>query len=108
MPGCPLPNCCHCLEPRSSNVRLLFSTASIEPTFLWGEKLFFRFFGSSTQESQRVFTKSPFEHASGAQPFCINDAYREAFVAVRYAIELRLGLIVLSGESGVGKTTLGR
>ena len=68
--------------------------------------MFFRFFGSSTQESQRVFTKSPFEHASGAQPFCINDAYREAFVAVRYGIELRLGLIVLSGESGVGKTTL--
>jgi len=36
----------------------------------------------------------------------MNDAYREAFVAVRYGIELRLGLIVLSGESGVGKTSL--
>jgi type II secretory pathway predicted ATPase ExeA len=32
--------------------------------------------------------------------------YREAFVALRYGIELRLGLIVLSGESGVGKTRL--
>ncbi|HEY1234035.1 MAG TPA: AAA family ATPase [Candidatus Binatia bacterium] len=68
--------------------------------------MFFRFFRSGTRKSQRILTKSPFEPASGVQPFCINDAYREAFIAVRYGIELRLGLIVLSGESGVGKTTL--
>ena len=68
--------------------------------------MFFSFFGSKTRESQRVFTKSPFEHAWGVQSFCISDAYREAFVAVRYGIELRLGLLLLSGESGVGKTTL--
>jgi type II secretory pathway predicted ATPase ExeA len=70
--------------------------------------LLFRFFGPGTRERQQILTQSPFEPASNVQPFCINDAYREAFIAVRYGIELRLGLIVLSGESGVGKTTLVR
>ena len=51
-------------------------------------------------------TKSPFEHASPFQTFFINDAYREAFVALRYGIQLRLALVVLTGESGVGKTSL--
>ena len=50
--------------------------------------------------------KSPFEQTSDVQSFYINDAYREAFVALRYGIELRLGLVVLTGESGVGKTSL--
>ena len=57
----------------------------------------FRYFG---------LRKSPFEQTSDGQPFYINDAYREAFVALRYGIELRLGLVVLTGESGVGKTSL--
>ena len=57
----------------------------------------FRYFG---------LRKSPFEQTSDVQPFYINDAYREAFVALRYGIELRLGLVVLTGESGVGKTSL--
>jgi type II secretory pathway predicted ATPase ExeA len=57
----------------------------------------FRYFG---------LRKSPFEQTTDVQPFYINDAYREAFVALRYGIELRLGLVVLTGESGVGKTSL--
>jgi type II secretory pathway predicted ATPase ExeA len=68
--------------------------------------LYCRFFGASFQDNQRVLTRSPFGHASSVQRFYINDAYREAFVAVRYGIELRLGLVVLSGEPGVGKTSL--
>ena len=59
--------------------------------------MYFSYFG---------LTKSPFEHASPFQTFFINDAYREAFVALRYGIQLRLGLVVLTGESGVGKTSL--
>jgi type II secretory pathway predicted ATPase ExeA len=57
----------------------------------------FRYFG---------LNKSPFEQTLGVQPFYINDSYREAFVALRYGIELRLGLVVLTGESGVGKMSL--
>jgi general secretion pathway protein A len=59
--------------------------------------LYFRYFG---------LTRSPFAHASRFETFYINDAYREAFVALRYGIQLRLGLVVLTGESGVGKTSL--
>jgi general secretion pathway protein A len=59
--------------------------------------LYFRYFG---------LARSPFENASGFQPFYINDAYREAFVALRYGIELRLGLVILTGEPGVGKSSL--
>jgi len=47
-----------------------------------------------------------FRTRTGPEVLYINDAYRDAFIAVRYGIELRLGLIVLSGESGVGKTSL--
>jgi general secretion pathway protein A len=59
--------------------------------------LYFRYFG---------LARSPFENAYGFQPFYINDAYREAFVALRYGIELRLGLVVMTGEPGVGKSSL--
>ena len=38
--------------------------------------------------------------------FYANRPYQEAFLALRYAIKLRSGLIVLTGESGGGKTTL--
>ena len=39
-------------------------------------------------------------------PLYFNRAYQQAFIALRYGIKLRLGLMVLTGESGVGKTSL--
>jgi general secretion pathway protein A len=51
--------------------------------------------------SEKAFSLSP-------DPGCfyINRSYREAFIALRYAIRLRAGLIVLTGPAGIGKTSL--
>ena len=38
--------------------------------------------------------------------FYTNFSYREAFATVRYGIEARKGLIVVTGAGGIGKTTL--
>jgi general secretion pathway protein A len=51
-------------------------------------------------------SESTFALAPDPQRFFANRAYQEAYIALRYGIRLGPGLIVITGESGVGKTTL--
>ena len=52
------------------------------------------------------FLASPFSAAPDSRIFYDNELYREAFANLRYGIEWRKGLIVMTGEVGTGKTTL--
>jgi general secretion pathway protein A len=52
------------------------------------------------------FTESPFNVTSDPRFFYSNRVYQEAFTGLRWGIKLRRGLIVMTGESGTGKTTL--
>jgi general secretion pathway protein A len=52
------------------------------------------------------FTESPFNLTSDPRFFYSNRLYQEAFTGLRWGIKLRQGLIVMTGESGTGKTTL--
>jgi general secretion pathway protein A len=50
----------------------------------------------------------PFNLTSDPRFFYANRIYQEAVTGVRYGIKLRQGLIVLTGETGTGKTSLVR
>jgi general secretion pathway protein A len=50
----------------------------------------------------------PFNLTSDPRFFYANRVYQEAVTGVRYGIKLRQGLIVLTGETGTGKTSLVR
>jgi general secretion pathway protein A len=52
------------------------------------------------------FLAPPFSATPDSRIFYDNELYREAFANLRYGIEWRKGLIVLTGEVGTGKTTL--
>jgi general secretion pathway protein A len=52
------------------------------------------------------FLASPFSATPDSRIFYDNELYREAFANLRYGIEWRKGLIVLTGDVGTGKTTL--
>lgn len=52
------------------------------------------------------FRESPFSAAPSSRFFYINDQYQEALANLRYGIEWKKGLIVMTGEVGTGKTTL--
>ncbi len=52
------------------------------------------------------FTEPPFNLTSDPRFFYSNRLYQEAFTGLRWGIKLRQGLIVMTGESGTGKTTL--
>jgi general secretion pathway protein A len=52
------------------------------------------------------FLESPFTTTPNSRLFYSNDLYREALANLRYGIEWRKGLIVMTGEVGTGKTTL--
>jgi general secretion pathway protein A len=52
------------------------------------------------------FPAPPFSATPDSRIFYDNELYREAFANLRYGIEWRKGLIVLTGEVGTGKTTL--
>jgi general secretion pathway protein A len=52
------------------------------------------------------FKESPFNLTSDSRFFYSNRLYQEAFTGLRWGIKLRQGLIVMTGESGTGKTTL--
>lgn len=52
------------------------------------------------------FNTRPFSITPDPRFFYDTQSYREAFAAVRYGIEARKGLIVITGEAGTGKTRL--
>src|SRR5262245_17382735 len=52
------------------------------------------------------FTESPFKATPDPRFFFVNPCYEEAFATLRYGIDSRKGIIVVTGESGTGKTTL--
>jgi general secretion pathway protein A len=52
------------------------------------------------------FLAPPFSATPDSRIFYDNDLYREAFANLRYGIEWRKGLILLTGDVGTGKTTL--
>jgi len=61
-----------------------------------------------TYEPFYGLTEKPFSLASDAAFFYKSTAHRAAFDALSAGIRRREGLIVLSGEIGIGKTTLCR
>src|SRR5918998_3964247 len=52
------------------------------------------------------FLAPPFSATPDSRIFYDSELYREAFANLRYGIEWRKGLIVMTGEVGTGKTTL--
>src|SRR5918999_688660 len=52
------------------------------------------------------FREFPFNLTSDSRFFYANRAYQEAYLGLRWGIKLRKGLLVLTGESGTGKTNL--
>lgn len=52
------------------------------------------------------FRKTPFSAAPDPDCFYAASSYQDLFATVRYGIESRKGLIVITGEVGTGKTTL--
>jgi general secretion pathway protein A len=52
------------------------------------------------------FAESPFNATSDPRFFYSNRLHQEAFTGLRWGVKLRRGLIVMTGESGTGKTTL--
>jgi general secretion pathway protein A len=52
------------------------------------------------------FRESPFSAAPSPRFFYTNEQYQEALANLRYGIEWKKGLIVMTGEVGTGKTTL--
>ena len=52
------------------------------------------------------FLAPPFSATPDSRIFYDNELYREAFANLRYGIEWKKGLIVITGEVGTGKTTL--
>ncbi len=51
-------------------------------------------------------SESPFNVVPDGQCLYFNRTYQQAFIALRYGIKVRLGLMVLTGDAGVGKTSL--
>src|ERR1700752_4968710 len=51
-------------------------------------------------------TESPFNITPDPRFFFVNPCYEEAFATLRYGIDRRKGLILVTGEAGTGKTTL--
>lgn len=50
--------------------------------------------------------ESPFNVAPDPRFFYTNRSFQEAFLVLRYGIKLRKGAIILTGVSGIGKTSL--
>ncbi|HEY6364719.1 MAG TPA: AAA family ATPase, partial [Candidatus Binatia bacterium] len=52
------------------------------------------------------FLESPFSVTPDPRFFYTNPVYLETYAALRYGIEAKKGLVVVTGEVGTGKTTL--
>ena len=52
------------------------------------------------------FHTRPFSITPDPRFFYDSPSYREAFAGLRYGIEARKGLIVITGDAGTGKTRL--
>lgn len=50
----------------------------------------------------------PFENTPDPRFFYASEQHREALAAIEYTIRLRKGIILITGEIGSGKTTIGR
>jgi general secretion pathway protein A len=55
---------------------------------------------------KRKLSDSVFDLTPNPRFFYANRVYQEAFLALRYGIKLRKGVIILTGGSGTGKTSL--
>lgn len=52
------------------------------------------------------FSEKPFNVTSDPRFFCTNAVYQEAYAGLLYGIRERRGFMVMTGEVGIGKTTL--
>jgi type II secretory pathway predicted ATPase ExeA len=58
------------------------------------------------KSARSTFAESVFDLAPNPRFFYANGIYQKAFLAMRYGIKLRRGLIVVTGPSGTGKSSL--
>ncbi|MEM6333182.1 MAG: AAA family ATPase [Planctomycetota bacterium] len=54
------------------------------------------------------FSKLPFENTPDPRFFYASEQHREALAAIEYTIRLRKGIVLVTGDIGSGKTTVGR
>lgn len=53
-------------------------------------------------------TAQPFENTPDPHFFYASEQHREALAAIEYTIRMRKGFVMITGEIGAGKTTIGR
>lgn len=51
---------------------------------------------------------APFENTADPRFFFASEQHREALAAIEYTIRMRKGVVLITGEIGAGKTTVGR
>ena len=54
------------------------------------------------------FKRLPFENTPDPKFFFETEQYREALAAVEYVVRMRKGFVLVTGDAGTGKTTVGR
>lgn len=54
------------------------------------------------------FTRDPFGAALGSAPVLLSSSQRKALEVIRHGVESRVGLMMITAEPGLGKTTLAR
>ncbi|MEM0914286.1 MAG: AAA family ATPase [Planctomycetota bacterium] len=59
-------------------------------------------------ESFYRFERLPFENTPDPRFFYASEQHREALAAIEYTIRLRKGIVLVTGDIGSGKTTVGR
>ncbi|MCX5659925.1 MAG: AAA family ATPase [Planctomycetota bacterium] len=54
------------------------------------------------------FDRSPFENTPDPRSFYASEQHREALAAIEYCVRMRKGYVLVTGDIGSGKTTVGR
>lgn len=54
------------------------------------------------------FARMPFENTPNPRFFYASEQHREALAAIEYTIRMRKGIVLVTGDIGSGKTTVGR